>query len=148
MRTTIISMAMMASSTSRPSEMIRAPSVMRSKSRPVTIITTNTAESVSGTASATTMPTRKPSATRLTTITTESAVKNFTMNSWMASSMTFAWSVILVKVMPVGSSWWIATSSALSASPSARPLKPGFITRPSIRAGSPSLRIAKTFGSS
>ena len=68
--------------------MIRAPSVMRSKSRPVSIITTNTAERVRGTASATTMPTRKPRATRLTTITTESAVKNFTMNSWIASSMT------------------------------------------------------------
>ncbi len=58
------------------------------------------------------MPTRKPSATRLTKITTPSAVKNFTMNSWMASSMTFAWSVIFVKVMPSGVSWWIATSSA------------------------------------
>ncbi len=39
--------------------MMRAPSVMRSKSRPVSIITTNTAERVSGTASATTMPTRE-----------------------------------------------------------------------------------------
>ena len=31
--------------------------------------------------------------------------------------MTLAWSVILVKLMPVGVSWWIATSSAFSAAP-------------------------------
>ena len=50
--------------------MIKAPSVMRSKSRPVAIMITKTADNVSGIAAATTMPTRKPSDIRLTTITT------------------------------------------------------------------------------
>ena len=41
--TTIVSMAMMASSTSRPSARIRAPSVTRSNTRPVSSMMTNTA---------------------------------------------------------------------------------------------------------
>src|SRR5437773_4732706 len=53
-------MAMIASSTSRPSAKINDPSVIRSKSLPVAAMTTNTAASVSGTAAATTMPTRHP----------------------------------------------------------------------------------------
>src|SRR5262249_41282191 len=40
--TTIISMAMIASSTSNPSAMMRAPSVMRWRSRPVAYITSST----------------------------------------------------------------------------------------------------------
>ena len=51
--TTIISMAMIASSTSSPSAMISAPSVMRLRSIPITSITTKTMASTSGTDSAT-----------------------------------------------------------------------------------------------
>ena len=79
--TTIISMAMIASSTSRPSARISAPSVMRSKSRPVISMMTKTAPSVRGTDSATTTPTRAPSATNETIITTPSASTNLVMNS-------------------------------------------------------------------
>ena len=69
---------------------------MRSKSRPVATMTTNTAASVSGTAAATTMPTRHPMLSKLTSITTPSAAKNLTMNSSTAVAMT-DWSVTLEK---------------------------------------------------
>src|SRR3954452_14395990 len=55
--TTIVSMAMMASSTRRPSARIRAPSVTRSKTRPVSSMITKTTAKVRGTAAATTIPT-------------------------------------------------------------------------------------------
>ncbi len=71
--TTIISMAMIASSTSRPSAMISAPSVMRWRSIPVAYMTTNTIASTSGTDSATTMPVRQPSDRKLTSSTMASA---------------------------------------------------------------------------
>jgi hypothetical protein len=67
--TTIISMAMIASSTSRPNARISAPSVMRSKARSVAHMTISTTASVSGTAAATTIPTRQPRLIRLTIIT-------------------------------------------------------------------------------
>ena len=67
--TTIISMAMMASSTRRPSAMISAPSVMRCRSMPAAYMTMNTIASTSGTDSATTMPVRQPSDRKLTTST-------------------------------------------------------------------------------
>ena len=83
-------MAMMASSTRSPSDRISAPRVMRSKLRPVNSMITNTAPSVSGTAAATTSPPRTPRAPKLTTRTTASATKNFSMNSSMASAMFLA----------------------------------------------------------
>ena len=79
--TTIISIAMMASSTSSPSARIMAPSVMRSNTRSVLSMMTNTIASVSGTAAATTIPTRQPRLTMLTSSTTPSATKNLSMNS-------------------------------------------------------------------
>ena len=85
--TTIISIAMIASSTSSPSARINEPSVMRSKSLPVADIRMNTAASVSGTAAATTMPTRHPMLRKQTSITTPSATKNLTMNSSTAARM-------------------------------------------------------------
>ena len=58
--TTIISMAMIASSTRSPSAMISAPSVMRLRSIPISDITKKTIASTSGTDSATTMPVLQP----------------------------------------------------------------------------------------
>src|SRR5882724_4711102 len=58
--TTMISMEMIASSTRRPRPRIRAPSVMRSNTLPVRSMMTKTAANVSGTAAATTIPTRQP----------------------------------------------------------------------------------------
>ena len=62
--TTIISTAMMASSTNSPSAMINAPSVMRCRSSDIAFMTMKTIASTSGTDSATTMPVRQPSATK------------------------------------------------------------------------------------
>ena len=59
--TTIISTAMIASSTSRPSAMMREPSVIRSRLSPATFMTTKTTASTSGTDVATTRPERHPS---------------------------------------------------------------------------------------
>ena len=86
--TTIISMAMMASSTNNPSDKISAPRVILSKSIPTSSMMTNTAASVRGTAAATTIPTRNPSVARLTIITTPSATANLTMNSLIAAEIT------------------------------------------------------------
>eukprot|EP00659_Diplonema_papillatum_P005108 gene5107-biopygen5034 len=108
--TTIISIAMIASSTSRPREMINAPRVTRSNSRPVISMITNTIDKVSGTAAATTSPTRNPRASRLMTITTARATKNFSMNSLTARLMFFAWSETLAKLTPSGRSAWIFAS--------------------------------------
>ena len=65
-------------------------------------MTTNTAASVSGTAAATTMPTRQPMLTKHTSITTPSATKNLTMNSSTEALMLTAWSVTLFRPMPSG----------------------------------------------
>src|SRR5579872_1741003 len=86
--TTIISTAIMASSTRRPSAMIRAPSVIRCKSSDIPSITTKTIASTRGTESATTMPVRQPSATKLTNNTITSASMKECTNSPTARSTT------------------------------------------------------------
>ncbi|VGP63803.1 hypothetical protein SB00610_03088 [Klebsiella quasipneumoniae subsp. similipneumoniae] len=58
---------------------------MRSKFLPVAAITTNTTARVSGTAAATTTPTRQPMLTKHTAITTNRATKNLIMNSSTAA---------------------------------------------------------------
>ena len=64
---------------------MRAPRVIRSKTRPVSSMMAKTIAKVRGTAAATTMPTLQPRLIRLTIITTASATKNFSMNSSTAS---------------------------------------------------------------
>ena len=86
--TTIISTAMMASSTSSPSAMISAPSVIRCRSIDIAFITMNTIASTSGTDSATTMPVRHPKATKLTNSTIASASMKECTNSPTARSTT------------------------------------------------------------
>jgi len=86
--TTIISTAMMASSTRRPSAMISAPSVMRCRSNPIASITMKTIASTSGTDAATTIPVRQPSAMKETNSTMASASTKEWMNSPMACSTT------------------------------------------------------------
>ena len=144
----MVSMAMMASSTSRPSARISEPSVMRSKFLPVASITTKTTASVSGTAAATTRPTRQPMLTKHTSMTTISAAKNLTMNSSTEASMLTAWSVTLVRAWPRGRPALIAPTSWSSALPRSSPFHPSRITTPSSSAGSPPLRIRKVAGSS
>ena len=139
---------MIASSTKRPSAKISDPSVIRSKSLPVAAMTTNTAASVSGTAAATTMPTRHPMLRKHTSITTPRAAKNLTMNSSTAERMLTDWSVTFDTLMPSGISALIAAASASSALPSSRPFQPSRMTTPSSKVGSPPLRIRKVAGSS
>src|ERR1700748_256370 len=86
--TTIISTAMMASSTKRPSAMVSAPSEMRCRSSDIAFITMNTIDSTSGTDSATTMPVRQPSARNETNSTITSASIKECTNSLTACSTT------------------------------------------------------------
>ena len=79
--TTIISTAMVSSAASRPSAMMREPSVTRSGSNPATFMTTNTTASTSGTDVATTRPERHPRDMKLTTSTIVSASTNERRNS-------------------------------------------------------------------
>src|ERR1700744_3869448 len=74
--TTIISTAIMASSTSKPSAIISAPSVMRCKSSPIASITMKTMASTSGTEAATKKTVRQPSARNETNSTIASASTN------------------------------------------------------------------------
>src|SRR5256885_517337 len=92
---------MIASSTRSPSAITSAPSVIRSKTRPVRSMTTNPAASVNGTAAATTMPTRQPRLMRLTIMITARATKNLSMNSPTASPMFTAWSTTFVRFTKV-----------------------------------------------
>ena len=83
--TTIISTAMIASSTSRPSAMINEPSEIRSRFQPIASITIATPPSTSGTDMATTMPVRQPRLTRLTIMTMISASSSERSKSHTAS---------------------------------------------------------------
>ncbi|MNP76123.1 hypothetical protein D3C76_1733050 [compost metagenome] len=69
---------------------------------PVAAITTKTIASVSGTAAATTTPTRQPILRKQTSITTSSATKNLIMNSSTAELMFTDWSVTFASVIPNG----------------------------------------------
>src|ERR1700760_1598562 len=86
--TTIISTAMMASSTKRPSAMISAPKEMRCRSISITFMTMNTIASTSGTEAATTNPVRQPNARNETNSTIASASTKESTNSLTACSTT------------------------------------------------------------
>lgn len=121
---------------------------MRSKFLPVAAITTKTIARVSGTATATTTPTRQPMLTKHTSMTTSSATKNLIMNSSTDALMLTAWSVTLLRLMPSGSSALICCTSSFKALPRSSPFQPSRMMMPSNRAGSPPLRIRKVAGSS
>ena len=122
--TTIISTAMIASSTSRPSAMMSEPSVMRSRLSPATFMTTSTTASTSGTDVATTRPERHPSEMKLTTSTMASASTNERRNSLTDSSTTRGWSVIWSISTPVGTCALASAIASLSRLPSSRTLAP------------------------
>ena len=145
--TTIISMAMIASSTSSPSAMISAPRVMRLRSIPISDITKKTIASTSGTDSATTMPVRSPSDRNETSSTIPSASANDLTNSWIECSTTTGWSAILSTVSPTGSSASIPAIAASSASPSAMMLPFSTIETPMPIDGRPSSRTRLDGGS-
>ena len=141
--TTIISTAMMASSTSRPSAMISAPSVMRCRSSDIAFMTMNTIASTSGTDSATTMPVRQPSARKLTNSTIASASTKECTNSLTACSTTFGWSAICSTSMPCGTAFMKSAVAASTSLPSSRMLAPLAVTTPMPSAGLPSWRTMK-----
>ncbi|OWK19724.1 hypothetical protein AJ88_39090 [Mesorhizobium amorphae CCBAU 01583] len=84
----IISTAIMASSTRRPSAMISAPSEMRCSEMPKYCIATKVMASTSGMATATTMPGRQPSARKETASTMAIASPRLLVNSPTDSSTT------------------------------------------------------------
>ena len=86
--TTIISTAMMPSSTSRPSAMISDPSETRSRFQPIASITRATTPSTIGTESPTTIPVRQPRLIRQTASTIVSASSSERSNSQMDSATT------------------------------------------------------------
>ena len=90
--TTIISTAMMPSSTSRPSAMISDPSDTRSRFQPIASITSATTPSTIGTESPTTMPVRQPRLNRHTASTIASASSSERSNSQTDSLTTVGWS--------------------------------------------------------
>ncbi len=146
--TTIISTAMMASSTRSPSAMTSAPRVMRCRSSPAAYITTNTIASTSGTESATTMPVRQPSETKLTSSTMPSASTKDSTNSEIECSTMLGWSAICVTSIPTGSAAVIARIARLRFSPSVMMLAPSCMETPSPIAGLPPSRTMKLGGSS
>ena len=135
--TTIISMAMMASSTSSPSARMSEPSDTRCRSMPKSSMATNTPASVNGTESATMMPVRKPSERKLTAITMPTATANLNRNSPIASSTTCGWLAMRVNSMPTGRSARIAFSATASALPRSITLAPLAMATPRATACAP-----------
>ncbi len=146
--TTIISTAMIASSTSRPSAMMREPSVMRSRLSPATFMTTKTTASTSGTDVATTRPERHPRKTKLTTSTMASASTNERRNSPTDSSTTRGWSVIWSISTPVGTCALASAIASLSFLPSSRTLAPLVMATTTPTASLPLWRTMLSGGSS
>src|ERR1700712_546664 len=89
---TIISTAIMASSTNRPSAMISAPREMRCIEMPRYCITLKVIASTIGIASATTKPARRPKLTKLTASTITTASNSARTKPDTASSTTAGWS--------------------------------------------------------
>ena len=145
--TIIISTAMMASSTRRPSAMMSAPSVMRSKLRPMICMITNTTASTIGTDRATTIPVLSPSVRKETASTMMRASKKLVMNSWKACSTMSAWFDVCVTSTPSGSSAWNSATSAASLSPSAMTLAPLAMATPTPTVSRPFRNARKEGGS-
>ena len=84
----IISVVIIASSTRRPSAMMRAPSEMRCRLMPIASIAMKTMTRTSGMDRATTSPARTPRLRKLTASTITIASKSALVNSPMASRTT------------------------------------------------------------
>ena len=145
--TIIISTAMMASSTSSPSAMIRAPSEMRWKSMPSSSMPTKVMARTSGTDRATMMPVRTPRLTKDTTSTMASASSRDEVNSSKDLSTTSGWLATRCTVMPTGRSRSISAIAASSALPSVWTLPPGAMTTPRPITSLPLNRIESCSGS-
>ena len=145
--TIIISTAMMASSTNRPSAMTSAPREMRWKSMPSNNMPTKVMASTSGTESATMMPVRTPRLMNDTTRTMASASSSDEVNSSNDWSTTSGWLATRCTVTPTGSSRSISVIVASSALPSVWTLPPGAMTTPRPITSLPLKRMASCNGS-
>ena len=139
--TTIISMAMIESSTSRPSAMMSEPSEMRSRFQPIASITIATTPSTSGTEMATIRPVRRPRLTRLTASTIASASISERSNSHTESFTVVGWSATRSISMPCGSSDCTFATASSTALPSSTTLPSSVITMPTISTSWPLWRI-------
>ena len=88
--------------------MISAPSEMRCRSMSKKSMIGKTIASVSGIDSATTVPGRTPSATKLAAMMIRIACHSEVVNSLIARSTVTAWSATRTGSMPIGSSAWIS----------------------------------------
>ena len=135
--TAIISTAMIASSTSNPSDKIKAPSVMRSRFIPMLCMITSEIAKTKGTLKATTIPVRIPKLRNETISTITNASKNDLRNSPTDASTTCGWKATVLTSTPTGISVWISCHFFLRDSPSSRTLPPFCMTTPKPTAGLP-----------
>jgi hypothetical protein len=96
------SIVVMALSTSRLNEMMRAPSEMRCRSMCIACMIGNTIAMVSGTVSATTEPGLNPKLMMLTAMMMAIACQSDSKNSPIAVWMTTGWSLTRLASMPSG----------------------------------------------
>ena len=123
----IISTAMIASSTSRPSASTSAPSEILCRPMPSQYITAKVIASTSGIEMATTSPVRKPSEKKLTSSTMVTASARTRTNSPTDSRTASGWSETLRSSMPAGRVCCSWAKRASSASPRRRMWPPSFI---------------------
>ena len=134
---TIISTVIMASSTSRPSAIISAPSETRCRSIPANSMPTNTAASTKGMEHATTAPARTPRLMKLTASTMPIASHSASMKSSTAALTTLGWSAARCGSTPMGRSALISDIACLMFWPSASTSPPARIEIPIPIAGWP-----------
>ncbi len=133
----IISTEMMASSTSRPSEMIKAPSEMRCRSMPESFIIRKVTASTRGMDNATTRPVRKPRLKKLTASTMTTASSSVCMNSSTERFTTSGWFEYWCTSMPTGRSRLTLLNAFSRSSPSCRMSPPLAIDTASATASCP-----------
>ena len=143
----IISIAIIASSTSRPSAMTRAPVEMRCRSMPNQAISTKVPASTSGIVSATTAPARSPRLRKLTASTIATASASTFMKRPTALRTMRGWSETFSTWMPTGRSVPSRSIARSSAAPSSSTSPRGTIDTPRPIACLPPKRIVYSGGS-
>ena len=138
---------MMASSTSKPSAMMSAPSEMRCSSMPSAYITPKVIKSTSGIDSATTKPGRMPSEKKLTASTMTTASNRLFLNSCTDSSTTRGWSDTAWICTPTGKRACTRLTVASTCLPRRSTSPPLRMLTAKPMAGSPLKRILDVAGS-